>query len=362
MTAAESAVDAETVAAIAALPPTLMRNHLVTLTYHQLAAAFRPLLGSGSANWFDFGTWASLSVGSILSGQVLPEPARRLLVGSGDQLGDGHHRVRLLGDLEATASDVAVSLAEGNVLVFAEVAPAALAFLAAHTDTSEADRSAAAAELNRRVAVPPVVLGQRRLSLGFDAFASAIGEPEKSRRAQLVLAGSLQFLAEEQFRLEPFVSQALDAALTVAFRRLADRVIMRGLGRIPPVAWAARQAAAATDHLWDEAMTRYFLVVAWPGERVHLGRDVAALPDRSLIPPALAPPWGSELESVFSEFDRTGGTSRHDASIDWADFGSRMNWLSWFFLSRSFDDRLLRPPFAPDQVRLLGRQLASLQR
>ena len=359
MTGADLPVDANAVTAITALPPTLLRNHLVTQTYHQLATALQSLLGSGSANWFDFGSWASENVGAILSGETLPGPVRRLLLGSGDELGDGHHWSRLLEDLEATGADVATRLAAGNVLVFAEVAPAALAFLGAHGAGSVEDRTKATAELDRLVAAPPVVLGQRRLQIGFGAYAAAIEESDESRRAQLVLAGSLQMLAEEQFRLQPFISQALGAAVTVSFRALADRLVARGLKWIPPVAWTARQGAGAADHVWDAAMTRDFLVVNWPGERVHLGHDVAPLPERPLVPPALEQPWVPDLTAVFDEFDRTGGTGRHDASFDWADYGSRMDWLAWFFLSRSFDDRLMRSPFAPDQVETLRRELVE---
>jgi hypothetical protein len=350
------------VTAITAFPPTLLRNHLVTQTYHQLATALRSSLGSDSANWFDFGSWASNSVGSILSGDTLPAPAHRLLVGSGDELGDGHHRSRLLEDLEATGADVATRLAAGNVLVFAEVAPAALAFLAAHGGGSGQERAKATAELDRLVVAPPVVLQQRRLQSGFRAYAAAIGESEESKRAQLVLAGSLQMLAEEQFRLQPFIAQALDAAVTVSFRALADRLVARGLKWIPPVVWTARQAAAAADHVWDATMTRAFLVVDWPGERVHLGHDVRPLPGRPLVPRALEQPWVPELTAVFDEFDRTGGTGRHDASVDWADFRSRMDWLSWFVLSRSFDQRLMRSPFTPDQVEALREKLVERAR
>src|SRR5206468_9674368 len=115
-------------------------------------------------------------------------------------------------------------LSEGNITVFAEIAAAGAAFVAAHSSASEGDRAVARADLARIVTEAAPVFGQSRLRRGFDAYEAALVEPDPSRKAQLMLAGSVDMGAVEQSRLDPFVGAVMSAAITAAFAPFADQL------------------------------------------------------------------------------------------------------------------------------------------
>ena len=132
MTATGWPLDQDTIEVVAAMPPSAVRNRLVTQTYHQLALAIGALTGRPEANWFHFGTWASNTAGRIMTGATLPPIMRRVLVGKGDLLGDGKHHLAIVDRLEETGVIISDGLSMGNITVFAEIAPAGAAFVAAH--------------------------------------------------------------------------------------------------------------------------------------------------------------------------------------------------------------------------------------
>jgi hypothetical protein len=346
-------IDQASIAAIAAMPQSGNRNRLVTQTYHQLALAIGELTGGPEANWFHFGTWASNTAGRIMTGATLPPMMRRILVGKGDLLGDGEHRVGLIDRLEDTGVIISVGLSTGNITVFAEIAAAGAAFVTAHAGATDADRAAGHADLARIVAGAAPVFGQSRLARGLEAYEAALVEPDPSRRAQLMLAGTVDMGAVEQSKLDPYVSAVMCAAVTAAFTPFADRFDRSLVGRVDALGRLGRRVATAADHAWDRLMTRYFMVFEGPNERLRLGHDVPPLSGQALIAPVFERPSEPELLDVFREFDRTDFTGSGDATVDWSDLRDRMGWICWFFLSRHFDGRLAQPPFSPPEVQQL---------
>jgi hypothetical protein len=352
-------VDDASIAAIVAMPPGSLRSHLVTQTYHQLATAVGEVLGGEAVNWFHFGTWASWSVGRIVTGEVFSPVVRRFLVGDADMLGQGHHRFRAAAAIEEVAAVVARDLCEGNIDVFSQMAPAGLAFVRKHTAASADEREAAATRLADLASSAAPVLGKQRLTLGFGAYDDALAENDPVRHTQLVLAGAIEMGAEEQSRLQPFVAPALCAGVTVAFTAIGDRLARTPLGRVRALARVGRAITDAVDRSWDRWMTHSFMVFEEPGERLHLGRDVPPVAGQPLIPPAVAKPVVPALVDVMAEFDRTHGSGVGDRSIDWALYADRMAWIAWFFLSRLVDQRLREPPFSDQQVLVLRAALIA---
>lgn len=351
--------DQATIAAIAAMRQSAVRNRLVTQTYHQLALSIGELSGRPEANWFHFGTWASNTAGQIMSGAVLPPIVRRVLVGDGELLGDGEHRVGLVDRLEDAGVLISTGLSQGNITVFAEIAAAGAAFVAGHTATSGAARATARDDLERIVAAAAPVFGQSRLARGFETYEASLVEKDPSRQAQLMLAGSIDMGAVEQSRLDPFVNAVMCAGVTAAFQPLAERLGRSLSGRARTLERLGRRLTTAADHAWDVLMTRYFMVFEGPGERLRLGRDVPPLSGQSLIAPAFEQPSARELLDVLAEFDRTKFTGRGDATVDWADLRDRMDWICWFFMSRHYDGRLAQSPFSPAEVGQLHAALVA---
>jgi hypothetical protein len=203
------------------------------------------------------------------------------------------------------------------------------------------------------------VFGQPRLARGFESYEAALVETDPSRQAQLMLAGSIDMGTVEQSRLDPFVDSVMCAAVTAAFAPLASRLDRSPFGGVDTLARLGRRVTTAADRAWDRFMTRRFMVFEGPDERLRLGRDVPPLRGGSLIPRPFETPSEPELLEVLERFDRTHGTGRGSASVDWADLHDRMGWICWFFLSRHFDHRLARAPFSPTQVEQLRALVPS---
>ena len=89
-----------------------MRNLQITLFYHQAALALSQVIGGPNMTWFAFATWASRVAGGFIRGDAVSP------------------RLRALGPLaERALEDLAAAVAEGNTMVFEELAPLALDFL-----------------------------------------------------------------------------------------------------------------------------------------------------------------------------------------------------------------------------------------
>ncbi len=341
-------IDQVTIAAIGAMEDRGLRNRLITQTYHRIATAMSATVGSPDANWYHFATWASFSVGQIMRGEILPPWVRKLLVGDGTMLGNGTRKAALLRELDQMAGSVAADLAEGNVSVFREMAPAGAAFVAAHGGRRD-DRVRARAVLDEAIRASPPVRGKNCLAIGFDAFGAALGDIGENLRAQLVLAGSMALGAAEQARLDPVLTAVLSAApddVMRAFERRLRWPLLSEIGRM-------------LDTWWDREMTRRFLVLEVPGERLRLGRDVPALAGEALIPVCVADVDCEQLQAMLDWWDRTGGTGIGDAALNWASLDDRMCWIGWLFRSRIRDGRLGDAPFDPAAVEALRRDLRA---
>ena len=331
-------LDQTTIATIAAMSMSPTRNRLITQTYHQLSRAIADLHGGDCLNWFHFATWSSYSVGRIITGQTLPASLRQFLTGGAPMLGGGRHLCALVDAIENTAADVARGLSEGNDAVFADLAPVSAAFV---EDGAGCDPD------------------RERLASAFDNYRAAGQQSDPSAHAQLVLAGSLGIGAEEQALLQPFLASVLCAGVTEVFSPIGIQLGRTPLGHIAIAARAGHQFARLIDERWDREMTRHFLVLELPGERLHLGDDVPPLVGEPLIPHVTAKPTEPALIDLLDEFDRTGDSGRDDRASDWTVYDQRMDWIAWLFRSRQFDQRMRQPPFTAAEVQQLRDALAK---
>ena len=133
------APDAAEIARIEQLVDPVLRNLQISLAYCRLSREMRRLLlGPGNANWCTFATWASKRAGRTIRGEELRARIRLRLErddafqGALSRLNTRlrkHHAVAVLGKdhLAARVLDlvnyVSMCIAEGNLKVFAELAP-----------------------------------------------------------------------------------------------------------------------------------------------------------------------------------------------------------------------------------------------
>jgi hypothetical protein len=153
----------------------IVRNVLITRSYHDLGRHMRTVLGGQDANWLTFGTWASYTAGRFIRGE-----------GTFVRWG-------------------AEEVARGNLAIIDDVAPCFIAYLA----------SAAGEEDSRH----PLVLAGRRRMLESPHLADAFACYEEARlcgddnedpaRAQLILRANIAVAYHEQGLADDFIDRAM---------------------------------------------------------------------------------------------------------------------------------------------------------
>ncbi|HXN59110.1 MAG TPA: hypothetical protein VN886_01540 [Acidimicrobiales bacterium] len=348
---------------IAGMTDPVLRNLHITQRYHELASDLRDAGVGEDATWCAFAVWASKTAGATIRGEVLPARVKQLLVeneATQDVLHRFNHGVgawaaehlvhdHLARAVDEVTADVARSIADGNVLVFSELAPLFTELLEANRQTHAATSEALSAALARAgTDVDGTAVVQ-----AFSAYGQALGQPDE--RAVLVLQANTLAVSHEQQRLQPAISSALDAAISDTLKRVIDNDVV---GHVPtPEARRALdgltgQICEVLDAAWDTALTETIMQLVTASETLDLRRDVPPLPD-GMFPPALRDLPGAAA-AVVAEWDKTGGTGAPSGARDWAKLEERMNYIVNLFRSRQRDPSLFTPPFSDAQLAVLA--------
>jgi hypothetical protein len=345
-----------------------VRNLWITQSYADLAHRLLDILQTDQT-WCTFAIWASNTAGTSIRGEELPERVSALLLGA-DQHVDAIVResnkvtavlrgLHLLGDIQHShvehlvaqaVSQVSAFIANGNTLVYSELAPIFVRFV------ERIERAGAPAiddvqDVLTRVGVPSAEQAPL-VRLAFEQYALAAGEPDPALRAQHVLAGNIAAVLHEQRRLQDDIAAALDAGLVdfgddlaaLVEGRIHD-VVLRRVGRD-----VRSRIAPHVEQLWQHVATQILMTMSVPGETLHLGCDVPALTGSPLFPEALDPIDLPALADLLAEWDRTHGTGVGSAAADWADIRQRMGYIVTLFRSRQQHLALTQPPFTSDQM------------
>jgi hypothetical protein len=348
---------------IAGMTDPVLRNLHITQRYHELAIGLRDAGAGEDATWCAFAVWASKTAGATIRGEVLPARVRQLLVDN-EATQDLMHRFNhgvgawaaehlahehLVRAVDVVTADVAKSIADGNVLVFAELAPLFAELLEAKRQSPAATSEALSAALAR---VGTDVDGTVVVR-AFSAYGQALGQPDE--RAALVLQANTLAVSHEQARLQPAISSALDAAISDTLKRIIDNDVV---GHVPtPEARRAvdeltDQVCQMLDVVWDTALTESIMQLVTASETLDLRRDVPPLPE-GMFPPALRDLSGAAA-AIVAEWDRTSGTGAPSGARDWARLEERMNYIVNLFRSRQRDPSLFNPPFSVAQLAVLA--------
>ncbi len=311
---------------IIAMDDPVARNREINATYHELARSLASRSAHGDLSWCAFATWASASAGRIIAMDEVPSRFRTLLDASATYHGALSHLIghlkhtEVLRAADVVAGQVRDAMAEGNVLVFAELAPA---FAALQADE-------------------PLPAGPDAVAEAFDHYRLADTATDRRATAQQMLAANVLAVAHEQARLQPYIATALDAGLRDALHETTDGRFLRPVARdlrahLEPLLRAAERA-------WNEALTKHGTRLATPERVFDMGVDVPPLPDGSIGPEDLATIDDHDVAEIVARYDRTGGTLSRSAADDWSDLGQRMNYISCLFRSRQQQALLLQAP------------------
>jgi hypothetical protein len=357
----------EHVEAVLAIDDRVLRNYWVTQSYADLASGLSALLDRDTANWCTFGTWASFTVGANLRREDLPGWLHQRVVLSDGMMGAAQkandalraanldrrlHRImpEHLGDIvREHFGDCATNLSDGNTEVFAEIAPAATAFITCF-GTDPHDPVSARAQVLRACKDVPEFEGRNLLQAGFAHWCDALSESHPATRSQLILAGSLQLGAHEQNHLQMPIAGSMDMGLDQSVERLKRRLVKDepGLTEIEAsVEEALRPVGHAISGLWGDLMTGLLGAIQMPDGTLRLDHDVPPIPGRAFVPSDLEPVVVDDLAALFERFNRADEDGHGSRAIDWVNFKHRMNFITNLFRSRHHHKELFEPPFEP---------------
>jgi hypothetical protein len=357
----------------------LIRNLQITQCYRDLSSALAELTGT-IANWCTYATWASKQAGQTIRREDLvrtfeqlfnqsrraPEAAYAVVASVSQMSTRGGPE----GIWEATwealhplaafdrASD---AVARGNKKVFEEIGREFARYLAlGPTGTLDAQAVARFCE-GLRPGDPPD--GQRYLAQAFTAYHKALLEDDAKPKAEWMLLGNLAIGFHEQTRLQPEITEALDAPfihpLPLTQRLLRTlfphrpSVLVRVLwarihGRTTPLDTAWGELVTHVRALAHRAITESLMTLALPGEVLRLGRHLAAP-----FPQRLERIENPDLQALLQRVDPTPDTPVASGAENWADLPERMHFIADLF--RTYQERpvLFSPPFTVEQVKVI---------
>jgi hypothetical protein len=368
----------QAVGEIVAMSDPAVRNLWITQSYADLAHRMLRVLATDQT-WCTFAIWASRTAGESIRGEELPRRVSELLLGADtniDALARGVNRrtsiwrrLGLVGELQRShlehlvaeaLAQVAGFIANGNTLVYSELAPLFVRF-AERIERNGAPADDQIASMLADGGVPP----DEHVHLAFEHYALAAACADDRRRAQHVLTGNIAAVLHEQQRLQPDIAAALDAGLVDFGDDLAG-VVSHWLPRpIRRRLVAAVRAHVADDVelLWQHVATRLLMTLVTPGQTLRLGDPLPPLPDGEPMPAALRQLDLPELRALFDEWGPTESqvrAPRHGVVAgDWANLHDRMRYIVELFRSRQRLLSLTAPPFdAPQLASLANNEVA----
>lgn len=341
----------------------VLRNLRITHAYHRLSVELADFIGPQDVNWLAFGAHASGTAGYSIRGEDVPlrELYRQLgrwrFVGPVLRwFGSAIDRSFLSRQIDDVFERVSQAVADGNLRIFADMAPAMVRFCQLVRAHSAYDAHELDAFRSSLTPGPAERDGQDLLGLALSAWYAAAHEPDPKRRAELVLLGNIRIGLHEQIRVQPDIEEALGAPLR---HRLGDELghaVDRRLGWLPaPLRSRVRAVARRSEAAFLDALaralrhiiTQRLMRLRLPYESVRMGapQDTAAG-----YPPELRDLTVSELIELVSRFSGPDDTPEWPGAADWTRLDQRMRFIVHLFRSRQKRLEMFSPPLDPEAI------------
>ncbi len=335
----------------------VLRNLKITQCYHDLSVGLAKVIDPDNANWCTFATWASKTAGISIRDQALPKALLRFLKDEAQlrpKLGpvtlwiyqQTWSKVDFFEQARNTIRRVSEEVAEGNLRVFAELAPLFLRFteIMARTEDQPGILRQFLADLKHG---PTDHEGQELLRQAFSNYAMAANAIDIKAKAQLMLLANCQIGLHEQTRLQDDIQAAMDAPVVV--------VITDGLGRLLWIRLAfilLSPFGVSREHLritfqneWQRIATRSAMNLSLPGGRVlPLGRKTIPWPTH--IPEMLQALDNSDLITLLQQYDDDLDILRTKGADNWSKLSDRMGFICALFRSSQQNADLFDQPFS----------------
>jgi hypothetical protein len=381
----------------------VLRNLLITQCYHDLSQELTALFGRENANWCTFACWASKTAGKFIRKEQVPERFRATLEQPElyrepletinmklDEAAPGTTGVadREPLTLEALPLDeiakvivenVSNIIAEGNLIVFAEVGRLFAEMLRTFKGGTVADDAKLAAFLSGLREGASDAGGQSTLRDAVSHYYLAMFEGEVTRKAELMLLANAQVGLHEQTRLQPYIAASLDAPVDVVTELVTDSLLefLKRTGQsVDDLDELVKPIVDRVRELWREFSTEHLMTLELPDGVLHLGRDLPAPPGQPLYPQALRTIRLPELLALIRRFapeEEVGGlrgfalrlklrlwrllaaigigpaSAAGSEAVNWAHLPDRTRYIIQLFRSRQQQDTLFDQPFNAEQ-------------
>ncbi len=352
----------DSVATIIAIDNKVVRNLLITQSYHELAGAMAQHLDPHNVHWCAFATWASKQAGAFIRNEELPTWLRRFLrldiarpdaQGSGTALGNWIRRRPLAQYVRHVVADISDDIAQGNHMVYARLAPLFANFLPLIRDQATPDPEA----LHRFIAdmgYSPAI--GHELRDAFTYYDQARFETHLKHKAELIFLANTLVGVHEQRRLQYPITSALASPIDRLFgdlnaslsQRRWLRPVRRPLLRLSR--WIMGRWINTLTDISGNVATEILMTFATPGLVLRLGDDVPCLPSGASFPYVLRTLTHPAASGIIQAYDLTPNTLRGSSADNWANFSDRMHFIMDYFRSRQQTLNLLNPPFDNKQV------------
>ncbi len=338
-----------------------MRNYRITHAYHGLALDVADVIGYDHVNWLAFGAHASFTAGFAIRKEDVPffglyrtlrrapgiDPIMRV---AGPVVAASFAGRDIRDILQRTST----AIADGNLRIFAEMAPAMVRFLSCIRTADRFDR--------RRIdefllTLRPGLIeheGQEVLGQALAAWYEAAHEPDPLRRSQLVFLGNIRMGLHEQQRVQPDIEEALGSPLRWRVGDEIGRAYEKRLAKFPgPIRRPILALIKSYEPFLVEALfktikrtiTTRMMQIRMPDRHIRLGKDLSTqLKDREQCA-ELYEVTHPELEVLMDRFQLNAGTTDTTAS-DWSDFDQRMVYIISLFRMRHGSVTLFNDPLA----------------
>jgi hypothetical protein len=244
----------------------------------------------------------------------------------------------------AIIQEVSRQIAEGNLRVYAELAPLFAEFAANVCHPPEAGDETLHAFVARLASGTAADGGQDHLKEAFRSYYAAAFSDHEPDRTQRILLANVLIGLHEQTRLQENIAGALDAPFS-------ERVYERFGGAGPRMLHAilrsilrngVRLFARGLLADWRRIATHLLMKLAAPnGDEIPLGKD---LPPES-FDPLLTTLTLPALVALLTRFDPDLTTTRGSGATDWTVLGDRMRFIGELFRVSQRDPSWFDQPF-----------------
>lgn len=347
---------------IACLQDPVLRNLLITQRYHDLSFELTRVLGPRDANWSTFACWASRTAGISIRMQEIPEEFSAVLQIETRLEAKAEELCAKLGfvgrlliprqnpfDLaRAIIVEVATQIAEGNLKVYAELAPLFARFASEFSSPDSRTRERLDEFFKDFKRGRAADGGQDDLKKAFDAYLQAAEAEDENTKAQLILYGNVMIGLHEQTRLQQNIAGGIDAMFsnqvydkffagsTWIFRDLVKWVVVKIM----------RLAEREFMDDWQRFATRFMMRLSTPdGHEIPLGEDLPG----GEFPPELTTLTLADLVAFLSEYDKDLATTKGSKAVNWVLLNDRMRFIGELFRVKQRNSKWFEPPFTEAQ-------------